>query len=153
MKVDLLVTAGGLSFLSLISGALPLEAMPIVAEKEELVTPESKELEVEISLDRTVENPVAIAASNELKQVDSGDVETAGDRPISTKHEIPGIPQNNPASDKLEIAASIGGFIWNISPKVNLTALYGSVNSPLTRDLGFPATPLGAGLQDYSFLP
>ncbi|NJR24502.1 MAG: iron uptake porin [Richelia sp. CSU_2_1] len=64
MKVDLLVTAGGLSFLSLISGALPLEAMPIVAEKEELVTPESKELEVEISLDRTVENPVAIELDN-----------------------------------------------------------------------------------------
>ncbi|NJL69662.1 MAG: carbohydrate porin, partial [Microcoleus sp. SM1_3_4] len=46
--------------------------------------------------------------------------------------------------------ASAGGFIWNISPKVNLTALYGSVNAPLTRDLGFPATPLGAGLFDGS---
>ena len=42
--------------------------------------------------------------------------------------------------------ASAGGFIWNLSQKVNLTALYGSVNAALPNDLGFPATPLGAGL-------
>ncbi len=42
--------------------------------------------------------------------------------------------------------ASAGGFIWNVSKKVNLTALYGSVNAALPADLGFPATPLGAGL-------
>ncbi|MEG3900069.1 MULTISPECIES: iron uptake porin [unclassified Microcoleus] len=42
--------------------------------------------------------------------------------------------------------ASAGGFIWNISKKVNLTALYGSVNAALPNDEGFPATPLGAGL-------
>ncbi|MCY7385927.1 MAG: iron uptake porin [Microcoleus sp. CAN_BIN18] len=42
--------------------------------------------------------------------------------------------------------ASAGGFIWNVSKKVNLTALYGSVNAALPNDLGFPATPLGAGL-------
>ncbi|MEG4106243.1 iron uptake porin [Microcoleus sp. S13_C5] len=42
--------------------------------------------------------------------------------------------------------ASAGGFIWNLSKKVNLTALYGSVNAALPNDLGFPATPLGAGL-------
>ncbi|MEG3928742.1 iron uptake porin [Microcoleus sp. D3_18a_C4] len=41
--------------------------------------------------------------------------------------------------------ASAGGFIWNISKKLNLTALYGSVNAALPNDLGFPATPLGAG--------
>ncbi|MGB7891132.1 MAG: iron uptake porin [Microcoleus sp.] len=41
--------------------------------------------------------------------------------------------------------ASAGGFIWNVSKKVNLTALYGSVNAALPADLGFPATPLGAG--------
>jgi len=41
--------------------------------------------------------------------------------------------------------ASAGGFIWNISPRLNLTALYGSVNAALPNDLGFPATPLGAG--------
>ena len=46
--------------------------------------------------------------------------------------------------------ASAGGFIWNVSKKVNLTALYGSVNAALPRDLGFPATPLGAGLFDGS---
>jgi hypothetical protein len=40
--------------------------------------------------------------------------------------------------------ASAGGFIWNISPKLNLTALYGSVNAALPTDLG-SATPLGAG--------
>jgi hypothetical protein len=40
--------------------------------------------------------------------------------------------------------ASAGGFIWNISPKLNLTALYGSVNAALPADLG-SATPLGAG--------
>ena len=42
--------------------------------------------------------------------------------------------------------ASAGGFIWNLSKKINLTALYGSVNAALPTDLGFPATPLGAGL-------
>ncbi|XZN90376.1 MAG: iron uptake porin [Microcoleus sp.] len=42
--------------------------------------------------------------------------------------------------------ASAGGFIWNVSKKVNLTALYGSVNAALPTDLGFPGTPLGAGL-------
>ncbi|MEG4317401.1 MULTISPECIES: iron uptake porin [unclassified Microcoleus] len=42
--------------------------------------------------------------------------------------------------------ASAGGFIWNLSKKINLTALYGSVNAALPNDLGFPATPLGAGL-------
>ena len=46
--------------------------------------------------------------------------------------------------------ASAGGFIWNISRKLNLTALYGSVNAALPNDLGFPATPLGAGLFDGS---
>ncbi|WP_293133974.1 iron uptake porin [Microcoleus sp. bin38.metabat.b11b12b14.051] len=42
--------------------------------------------------------------------------------------------------------ASAGGFIWNLSKKINLTALYGSVNAALPNNLGFPATPLGAGL-------
>jgi hypothetical protein len=42
--------------------------------------------------------------------------------------------------------ASAGGLIWNLSKKINLTALYGSVNAALPNDLGFPATPLGAGL-------
>jgi hypothetical protein len=42
--------------------------------------------------------------------------------------------------------ASAGGFIWNVSKKINLTALYGSVNAALPNDEGFPATPLGAGL-------
>nr|WP_228056237.1 iron uptake porin [Microcoleus sp. LEGE 07076] len=46
--------------------------------------------------------------------------------------------------------ASAGGFIWNISKKLNLTALYGSVNAALPNDLGFPGTPLGAGLFDGS---
>ncbi|MEG4518758.1 MULTISPECIES: iron uptake porin [unclassified Microcoleus] len=46
--------------------------------------------------------------------------------------------------------ASAGGFIWNLSKKVNLTALYGSVNAALPNDLGFPATPLGAGLFEGS---
>src|SRR4028119_2322292 len=41
--------------------------------------------------------------------------------------------------------ASAGGVIWNISPRLNLTALYGSVNAALPVDLGFRATPLGAG--------
>ncbi|MEG5056867.1 iron uptake porin [Microcoleus sp. A2-C5] len=46
--------------------------------------------------------------------------------------------------------ASAGGFIWNVSKKLNLTALYGSVNAALPNDLGFPATPLGAGLFEGS---
>ena len=42
--------------------------------------------------------------------------------------------------------ASAGGFIWNISKNFGLKALYASVNANLPRDLGFPGTPLGAGL-------
>lgn len=47
--------------------------------------------------------------------------------------------------------ASAGGFIWNISDAINLTALYGSVNAAIpgkAADIlpGVSATPLGAGL-------
>uniref|UniRef100_UPI001ABB38B4 iron uptake porin n=1 Tax=Aetokthonos hydrillicola TaxID=1550245 RepID=UPI001ABB38B4 len=47
--------------------------------------------------------------------------------------------------------ASAAGFIWNISDKVNLAALYGSVNAALPSkgpDVipGVSSTPLGAGL-------
>ncbi|WP_009632711.1 iron uptake porin [Synechocystis sp. PCC 7509] len=47
--------------------------------------------------------------------------------------------------------ASAGGFIWNISEAINLTALYGSVNAAIpgkAPDIlpGVSGTPLGAGL-------
>lgn len=47
--------------------------------------------------------------------------------------------------------ASAGGFIWNISEAINLTALYGSVNASIpgkAPDIlpGVSGTPLGAGL-------
>lgn len=48
--------------------------------------------------------------------------------------------------------ASAGGFIWNISNRVNLTALYASVNAaipskaPDLPGVGISGTPLGSGL-------
>ena len=43
--------------------------------------------------------------------------------------------------------ASAAGFIYSISPKVDLRALYGSVNANLPQDLGVAGgTPLGAGV-------
>ena len=47
--------------------------------------------------------------------------------------------------------ASAGGFIWNISEAINLTALYGSVNAAISAKApdvlpGVSGTPLGAGL-------
>ena len=47
--------------------------------------------------------------------------------------------------------ASAGGFIWNISDAINLTALYGSVNAAIPTKApdvlpGVSGTPLGAGL-------
>ncbi|MGP1384554.1 MAG: iron uptake porin [Thainema sp.] len=49
--------------------------------------------------------------------------------------------------------ASAGGFIWNIADSVNLTALYGSVNAPLTSNQGLTGgTPLGAGLFGGSYV-
>jgi hypothetical protein len=49
--------------------------------------------------------------------------------------------------------ASAGGFIWNISDSVNLTALYGSVNAAITNNRGLVGgTPLGAGLFNGSYV-
>ncbi len=47
--------------------------------------------------------------------------------------------------------ASAGGFIWNISEAINLTALYGSVNAAIPAKApdvlpGVSGTPLGAGV-------
>lgn len=47
--------------------------------------------------------------------------------------------------------ASAGGFIWNISDAINLTALYGSVNASIPTKApdvlpGVSGTPLGAGV-------
>jgi Carbohydrate-selective porin, OprB family/S-layer homology domain len=47
--------------------------------------------------------------------------------------------------------ASAGGFIWNISDAINLTALYGSVNAAIPTKApdvlpGVSGTPLGAGV-------
>ena len=42
--------------------------------------------------------------------------------------------------------ASAGGFIWSISKRINLRALYASVNANIPSYQTFPGTPLGAGL-------
>ncbi|WP_016949571.1 iron uptake porin [Anabaena sp. PCC 7108] len=42
--------------------------------------------------------------------------------------------------------ASAAGFIYSFSPKLDLRALYGSVNANLPQNEGFPGTPLGAGV-------
>jgi hypothetical protein len=42
--------------------------------------------------------------------------------------------------------ASAAGFIYSFSPKLDLRALYGSVNANLPQNQGFPGTPLGAGI-------
>ena len=48
--------------------------------------------------------------------------------------------------------ASAGGVIWNISDAIDLRALYGSVNAALPNNLGFPGTPLGAGVGGGSYI-
>jgi hypothetical protein len=48
--------------------------------------------------------------------------------------------------------AAAAGFIWNISDAFDLRALYGNVNPNLPSDLGFPGTPLGAGVFSGSYV-
>ncbi|MFB2922572.1 iron uptake porin [Aerosakkonema funiforme] len=48
--------------------------------------------------------------------------------------------------------ASAAGFIWNISNKLDLRGLYGSVQANLPTNEGFPGTPLGAGLFNGSYV-
>jgi Carbohydrate-selective porin, OprB family/S-layer homology domain len=48
--------------------------------------------------------------------------------------------------------AAAAGFIWNISDAIDLRALYGNVNPNLPTDLGFPGTPLGAGVFSGSYV-
>ncbi|PZV14950.1 MAG: S-layer protein [Leptolyngbya sp.] len=48
--------------------------------------------------------------------------------------------------------ASAAGLIWNVSDEIDFRALYGSVNANLPNNLGFPGTPLGAGLFGGSYV-
>ena len=48
--------------------------------------------------------------------------------------------------------ASAAGLIWNVSDAIDFRALYGSVNANLPNNLGFPGTPLGAGLFGGSYV-
>jgi hypothetical protein len=48
--------------------------------------------------------------------------------------------------------ASAAGLIYNISDKIDLRALYGTLNANLTNNAGFPGTPLGAGLFNGSYV-
>jgi Carbohydrate-selective porin, OprB family/S-layer homology domain len=48
--------------------------------------------------------------------------------------------------------ASAGGFIFTPIPEIDLRALYASVNAAIPENLGFPDTPLGAGLFNGSFV-
>lgn len=48
--------------------------------------------------------------------------------------------------------ASAAGVIFNIAKGVDFRALYGSVNAALPSNLGFPGTPLGAGIFNGSYI-
>lgn len=48
--------------------------------------------------------------------------------------------------------ASAAGLIYNISDKIDLRALYGTLTANLTNNTGFPGTPLGAGLFNGSYI-
>jgi len=48
--------------------------------------------------------------------------------------------------------ASAAGLIWNVSNAIDFRVLYGSVNANLPSNLGFPGTPLGAGLFGGSYV-
>ena len=48
--------------------------------------------------------------------------------------------------------ASAAGLIYNISDKIDLRALYGTLSANLTNNAGFPGTPLGAGLFNGSYV-
>jgi hypothetical protein len=48
--------------------------------------------------------------------------------------------------------ASAAGLIFNISDKIDLRALYGTLTANLTDNQGFPGTPLGAGLFNGSYI-
>jgi hypothetical protein len=48
--------------------------------------------------------------------------------------------------------AAAAGVIFNLSPKIDFRALYGSVNANLPNNQGFPGTPLGAGVFGGSYV-
>jgi Carbohydrate-selective porin, OprB family/S-layer homology domain len=48
--------------------------------------------------------------------------------------------------------ASAAGLILNLSDKLDFRALYGTLSENLTRNTGFPGTPLGAGLFNGSYI-
>jgi hypothetical protein len=48
--------------------------------------------------------------------------------------------------------ASAAGLILNLSDKIDVRALYGTLSENLTRNTGFPGTPLGAGLFNGSYI-
>jgi len=48
--------------------------------------------------------------------------------------------------------ASAAGVIFNIADGIDFRALYGSVNAAIPSNLGFPGTPLGAGLFNGSYV-
>jgi Carbohydrate-selective porin, OprB family/S-layer homology domain len=48
--------------------------------------------------------------------------------------------------------AAVVGAIWPVSPAIDFRALYGSVNANIAGNLGFPGTPLGAGLFNGSYI-
>jgi hypothetical protein len=48
--------------------------------------------------------------------------------------------------------ASAAGLILNLSDKIDVRALYGTLSENLTQNTGFPGTPLGAGLFNGSYI-
>ncbi len=106
MKPHLLFSVSGIGLLYLLVGSLPLAAMPIVANQETLGTQELKELQTEISLNTSVENPAKIPGTHELRPADAVEVENTGDRSLSIPNELANIPQDNGKGDRSQTAAS-----------------------------------------------
>ncbi len=48
--------------------------------------------------------------------------------------------------------AAATGIIYNVSDAIDFRALFGSVNSSIPNNVGFPGTPLGAGLFNGSYI-
>ena len=104
MKARLLFSAGGIGLLYLLVGSLPLAAMPPVADKETLATEDLQQLETEISLNTSVENPVTSPAIDELKPADAVEVENTA-QPLSTASELANLPEDSAKGDRPQTAA------------------------------------------------
>lgn len=74
-----------------------------------------------------------------------------GQGAISRFAQLPAAQRVSGGTSQSGLAAAAGA-IWNVSPAIDFRVLYGSVNSNISSNLGFPGTPLGAGLFNGSYI-